>query len=95
MCAPLPPLVPPLRLLAPPGSDHLEPCNRPHEQHRTLDGLLVSRQDILHVGVLTVEALVGTLRAGKKRGYVTYDTELLLAGVSDGVDIVLLREDSA
>ena len=40
----------------------------------------------------TVEALVGTLRAGKKRGLVTYDTELLLAGVSDGVDIVLLRD---
>jgi len=48
-----------------------------------------------HSGVLAVEALVGTLRAGKKRGYVTYDTELLLAGVSDSVDIVLLRDDSA
>lgn len=36
------------------------------------------------------EALVGTLRAAKKRKIVTYSGELLLQGVHDAVDIVLL-----
>lgn len=35
------------------------------------------------------EALVGTLRAAKKRKIVTYDGELLLQGVHDNVEIVL------
>ena len=35
------------------------------------------------------EALVGTLRAAKKRKYLTYDGELLLQGVHDNVEIVL------
>ncbi|KAJ3105294.1 hypothetical protein HDU96_008642 [Phlyctochytrium bullatum] len=35
------------------------------------------------------EALVGTLKAAKKRGVVTYDSELLLQGVHDKVMIVL------
>jgi hypothetical protein len=35
------------------------------------------------------EALVGTLRAAKKRKYLTYDGELLLQGVHDNVEIIL------
>ncbi|KDP29995.1 hypothetical protein JCGZ_18762 [Jatropha curcas] len=35
------------------------------------------------------EALVGTLRAAKKRKIVTYDGELLLQGVHDNVEITL------
>ncbi|EFJ24172.1 hypothetical protein SELMODRAFT_8582, partial [Selaginella moellendorffii] len=37
------------------------------------------------------EALVGTLRAAKKRKLLTYDGELLLQGVHDNVDIVLFK----
>ena len=35
------------------------------------------------------EALVGTLRAAKKRKVLTYDGELLLQGVHDDVEITL------
>lgn len=35
------------------------------------------------------EALVGTLRAAKKRKLLTYDGELLLQGVHDNVEIIL------
>ncbi|XP_052205231.1 costars family protein [Diospyros lotus] len=35
------------------------------------------------------EALVGTLRAAKKRKVVSYDGELLLQGVHDNVEITL------
>lgn len=35
------------------------------------------------------EALVGTLRAAKKRKIVAYDGELLLQGVHDNVEITL------
>ncbi|EEF39775.1 costars family protein [Ricinus communis] len=35
------------------------------------------------------EALVGTLRAAKKRKILTYDGELLLQGVHDNVEIIL------
>lgn len=35
------------------------------------------------------EALVGTLRAAKRRKVLTYDGELLLQGVHDNVEIVL------
>ncbi|XP_067686768.1 costars family protein ABRACL-like [Haliotis asinina] len=38
------------------------------------------------------EALVGTLKAAKKRKIVSYDGELLLQGVHDHVQIVLLQE---
>ncbi|XP_047980172.1 costars family protein At4g33640 [Salvia hispanica] len=38
------------------------------------------------------EALVGTLRAAKKRKLVTYDGELLLQGVHDNVEIKLKAE---
>ncbi|XP_078505495.1 costars family protein ABRACL [Lissotriton helveticus] len=36
------------------------------------------------------EALVGTLRAAKRKKILSYDGELLLQGVHDHVDIVLL-----
>ncbi|CAM9756719.1 costars family protein ABRACL isoform X2 [Petromyzon marinus] len=38
------------------------------------------------------EALVGTLRAAKRRKLVTYDGEVLLQGAHDHVDIVLLAQ---
>lgn len=37
------------------------------------------------------EALVGTLKAAKKRKVVSYASELLLQGVHDNVDIILLE----
>ena len=39
------------------------------------------------------EALVGTLRAAKRKKFITYEGELLLQGVHDNVDIILLKED--
>ncbi|XP_041950984.1 costars family protein ABRACL [Alosa pseudoharengus] len=36
------------------------------------------------------EALVGTLRAAKRKKIVTYQGELLLQGVHDNVDVILL-----
>lgn len=38
------------------------------------------------------EALVGTLKAAKKRKVVHFQTELLLQGVHDNIDVVLLQE---
>ncbi|XP_069119626.1 costars family protein ABRACL-like [Argopecten irradians] len=38
------------------------------------------------------EALVGTLRAAKKKKYITYKGEMLLQGAHDDVDIELLVE---
>ncbi|XP_051264307.1 costars family protein ABRACL [Dicentrarchus labrax] len=38
------------------------------------------------------EALVGTLRAAKRKKVVTFQGELLLQGVHDNVEIVLLQE---
>ncbi|XP_062568902.1 costars family protein ABRACL-like [Saccostrea cucullata] len=38
------------------------------------------------------EALVGTLRAAKRKKVVTYDGELLLQGVHDNVSIKLLKD---
>merc|ERR1712072_786835 len=38
------------------------------------------------------EALVGTLRAAKRKKVITFDGELLLQGVHDDVPIVLLKE---
>ncbi|XP_024980558.1 costars family protein [Cynara cardunculus var. scolymus] len=41
------------------------------------------------------EALVGTLRAAKKRKVLAYDGELLLQGVHDNVEIILKPEPEA
>ncbi|XP_019726310.1 costars family protein ABRACL isoform X2 [Hippocampus comes] len=38
------------------------------------------------------EALVGTLRAAKRKKIVAFDGELLLQGVHDNVDIILLQK---
>ncbi|XP_071788495.1 costars family protein ABRACL-like [Asterias amurensis] len=38
------------------------------------------------------EALVGTLRAAKRRKIISYDGELLLQGVHDNVEVCLLQE---
>lgn len=38
------------------------------------------------------EALVGTLRAAKRKKVVSFDGELLLQGVHDNVDVILLQE---
>jgi len=40
------------------------------------------------------EALVGTLRAAKKRKIIQYDGELLLQGVHDKVEIKLIANNS-
>ncbi|XP_037100909.1 costars family protein ABRACL [Syngnathus acus] len=37
------------------------------------------------------EALVGTLKAAKKKKIVSFESELLLQGVHDNVDIILLQ----
>ena len=38
----------------------------------------------------TFEALLGTLKAAKKRKVITFEGELLLQGVHDKVDIIML-----
>lgn len=38
------------------------------------------------------EALVGTLKAAKKKKVIDFQGELLLQGVHDNVDIILLQE---
>ncbi|RYQ82616.1 hypothetical protein Ahy_B10g101198 isoform C [Arachis hypogaea] len=47
------------------------------------------REEIKRLGTLQSDALVGTLRAAKKRKVLTYDGELLLQGVHDNVEITL------
>ena len=39
------------------------------------------------------EALVGTLKAAKRKKVITYDGELLLQGISDNVVITLMKEE--
>ncbi len=39
------------------------------------------------------EALVGTLRAAKRKKIISYEGQLLLQGVHDNVEIVLLQDD--
>ncbi|XP_071377738.1 costars family protein ABRACL [Centroberyx affinis] len=38
------------------------------------------------------EALVGTLKAAKRKKVLTFQGELLLQGVHDNVDVILLQE---
>ncbi|XP_076873469.1 costars family protein ABRACL isoform X1 [Brachyhypopomus gauderio] len=38
------------------------------------------------------EALVGTLKAAKRKKVISFDGELLLQGVHDNVDVILLQE---
>lgn len=39
------------------------------------------------------EALVGTLRAAKRKKFITYQGEMLLQGAHDNVDVILLKEE--
>ena len=39
------------------------------------------------------EALVGTLRAAKRKKIIAYEGQLLLQGVHDNVDITLLKDE--
>ena len=54
-------------------------------------GILVQRQedDCSNLSL----SLVGTLRAAKRKKIIKYDGEILLQGVHDNVEIVLLKED--
>ena len=45
------------------------------------------------MGFVFIAALVGTLKAAKRKKIVNYSGELLLQGVHDNVDIVLLKDD--
>jgi len=54
----------------------------------TTFGVLFSDDDCANI----FEALVGTLRAAKRKKIVTYDGELLLQGVHDNVVITLLSD---
>ena len=45
---------------------------------------------ISNVFFIVISALVGTLRAAKRKKIVSYDGELLLQGVHDNVEIILL-----
>lgn len=38
------------------------------------------------------EALVGTLKAAKRKKVITFQGELLLQGVHDNIDVILLQE---
>merc|ERR1711991_1201641 len=40
-----------------------------------------------------LEALVGTMKAAKKKGIITFKGEILLQGAHDDVDVVLLKAD--
>jgi hypothetical protein len=50
----------------------------------------VHRRDDRIANIL--EGLVGTLKAAKKRKIIFFDAELLLQGVHDNVDVVLLKD---
>lgn len=71
------------------------------QEIKRLGGRNADGQYVVKFGVLFAddrcanlfEALVGTLRAAKRKKIVKYDKELLLQGVDDNVDIVLLKED--
>ena len=39
------------------------------------------------------EALVGTLRAAKRKKIIAYEGQLLLQGVHDNVEVTLLKDD--
>ena len=38
------------------------------------------------------EAIVGTLKAAKKRGYIDFKGQMLLKGAHDDVDVILVNE---
>ncbi|KAK5575063.1 hypothetical protein RB653_010318 [Dictyostelium firmibasis] len=52
-------------------------------------GVLFNDDEVANV----FEALVGTLKAAKKRGIVTFQGEILLQRVHDNVDVILLKDE--
>lgn len=69
------------------------------EEIKRLGAANASGQIVVKFGVLfkddkcanLFEALLGTLRAAKRKKVITYDGELLLQGVHDNVDVILLK----
>lgn len=60
------------------------------------DGLMVVKFGVLFSDdkcANLFEALVGTLRAAKRKKIITYQGEMLLQGAHDNVDIVLLKDE--
>ncbi|EAL71068.1 hypothetical protein DDB_G0272861 [Dictyostelium discoideum AX4] len=52
-------------------------------------GVLFNDDDVANF----FEALVGTLKAAKKRGIITFQGEILLQRVHDNVDVILLKDE--
>jgi len=61
-------------------------CINADDQHVVTFGVLFNDDDCANI----FEALVGTLRAAKRKKIVKFDGELLLQGVHDNVPITLL-----
>ncbi|XP_063424398.1 costars family protein ABRACL-like isoform X1 [Mytilus trossulus] len=59
------------------------------KQHEVTFGVLFNDDDCANL----FEAMVGTLRAAKRKKIITYDGELLLQGVHDNVKITLLKTE--
>ena len=55
--------------------------------------MVISKFDNWNPFFFFFTALVGTLKAAKKKKIVTYAGELLLQGVHDDVDIILLVDE--
>ncbi len=53
----------------------------------------MSKKAKLSCHLFSLTALVGTLKAAKRKKIVNYSGELLLQGVHDNVDIVLLKDE--
>jgi len=57
--------------------------------HEVTFGVLFNDEDCANI----FEALVGTLRAAKRKKIITFEGELLLQGVHDNVPITLLLDE--
>lgn len=60
-----------------------------NNQYEVTFGVLFNDDDCANL----FEAIVGTLRAAKRKKIVSYDGELLLQGVHDNVNITLLKTE--
>jgi len=63
-------------------------CSDAQGQHVVKFGVLFKDDRCANI----FEALVGTLKAAKKKKIVDFQGELLLQGVHDNVDVILLQE---
>lgn len=59
------------------------------QQHEVTFGVLFNDDECANL----FEAIVGTLKAAKRKKIVAYDAELLLQGVHDNVKITLLKSE--